>query len=362
MNPFTVDPDIRTAKTLDTSFYTNPVYFELAREAIFAIAWQWAGDTEWIKEGKNIQPFTFLPGYMNEPLVLTQDAGGIHCLSNVCTHRGNLIATETCKAKSLICKYHGRRFSLSGSFMSMPQFHNTLNFPSADDSLTKVPLMQWGNFLFTKLISEGKKNIEFPREIIEKMHWYPMEKLRYYPELNRIYTVKAHWALYCENYLEGFHIPFVHSELNEVLNFSEYTTELFPFGSLQTGIANEGELSFILPPESDDYAKNKKIAAYYFWVFPNMMFNFYPWGISVNIIYPEKPDLTRVSFITYVLDESKMNQGAGNELHTVEMEDEAIVENVQKGVHSRFYRYGRYSPDKEQGTHHFHRLIAEFMQ
>ena len=43
----------------------------------------------------------------------------------------------------------------------------------------------------------------------------------------------------------------------------------------------------------------------------------------------------------------------------VEREDEAIVESVQKGVRSRFYHKGRYSPTREIGTHHFHRLLAE---
>ena len=42
-------------------------------------------------------------------------------------------------------------------------------------------------------------------------------------------------------------------------------------------------------------------------------------------------------------------------------EDEAIVEAVQHGVRSRFYNQGRYSPTREQGTHHFHRLLAEFL-
>jgi choline monooxygenase len=46
----------------------------------------------------------------------------------------------------------------------------------------------------------------------------------------------------------------------------------------------------------------------------------------------------------------------------VEYEDEEVVENVQKGIRSRFYTHGRYSPKREQGTHHFHSLIAEFMQ
>ena len=41
---------------------------------------------------------------------------------------------------------------------------------------------------------------------------------------------------------------------------------------------------------------------------------------------------------------------------------EEVVQNVQKGIRSRFYKYGRYSVKREQGTHHFHSLIAEFMQ
>ena len=43
------------------------------------------------------------------------------------------------------------------------------------------------------------------------------------------------------------------------------------------------------------------------------------------------------------------------------LEDEEIVEAVQKGVRSRFYTHGRYSVTREQGTHHFHSLIAEFI-
>ena len=30
------------------------------------------------------------------------------------------------------------------------------------------------------------------------------------PNASRDYLVKANWALYCDNYLEGFHIPFIH--------------------------------------------------------------------------------------------------------------------------------------------------------
>jgi choline monooxygenase len=91
------------------------------------------------------------------------------------------------------------------------------------------------------------------------------------------------------------------------------------------------------------------------------MFNFYPWGISLNIVRPVAPSKTVVEYLTYVSDESLTGEGAGADLHRVESEDEAVVESVQRGVRSRYYSHGRYSPTREQGTHHFHKLIAEFM-
>jgi len=59
-----------------------------------------------------------------------------------------------------------------------------------------------------------------------------------------------------------------------------------------------------------------------------MMFNFYPWGLSINIIRPMGVSKTKVSFLSYILDESKLRQGAGADLHKVELEDEDVVQNV----------------------------------
>jgi choline monooxygenase len=70
---------------------------------------------------------------------------------------------------------------------------------------------------------------------------------------------------------------------------------------------------------------------------------------------------TKVSFLSYVMDPSKLGKGAGHELEKVEREDEFVVENVQKGVNSSFYRAGRFSPTREKGVHHFHRLLAQFL-
>ena len=46
-------------------------------------------------------------------------------------------------------------------------------------------------------------------------------------------------------------------------------------------------------------------------------------------------------------------------LERVELEDQSVVQSVQKGVKSRYYKRGRYSPAHEKGVHHFHGLLAD---
>lgn len=360
MPDFFIDANIAKAKTIDTDYYTSEKYFEDSKEKIFAPSWQFIGDTEIINEAANTYPVTLLEDYINEPLLLARDKeNNLHCMSNVCTHRGNLIVYEPCKLNQLRCKYHGRLFSLDGKFISMPEFKEVENFPTAEDNLHALPLFKWGNLLFTSLANTIAPEIFF-QEMMNRVGWLPLDKMVFHKKYSKDYFVKANWALYCENYLEGFHIPFVHAGLNQVLDFGNYTTEIFRYSNLQLGIGKKDDMCFDLPKDSVDYGKN--VVAYYFWVFPNMMFNFYPWGLSFNLVQPINVSECKVSFLNYVFDESKLNAGAGSGLDTVEMEDEEVVQNVQKGIRSRFYKHGRYSVNREQGTHHFHSLIAEFMK
>ncbi len=355
MDPFFVDPDISRAETIAKEVYLDKRILELSKEKIFAKSWQPIGDVSILSDDLNIYPFTFLEEFCNEPLVLTRNREGVlHCLSNVCTHRGNLVADKACSSPHLQCRYHGRRFSLDGRFSFMPEFAEVQNFPADKDHLTSLPLHRWGKWLFTSLQSNNPQ--PFFGDMADRLSWLPMDQFVFRPDLSRDYYVEAHWALYCENYLEGFHIPFVHSGLNAVIDYGSYTTELFPYSNLQLGLAKDGELAFDLTASSPDYGK--RVGAYYFWVFPNLMFNFYPWGVSINVVKPLDISNTLVSFLTYVWDESKLEQGAGSDLFTVEMEDEEVVCAVQKGIRSRFYSHGRYSATREQGVHHFHQLLA----
>ena len=79
--------------------------------------------------------------------------GELNCFSNVCTHRGNiLIEHEGPVRKQLSCGYHGRSFSNSGQFLSMPESEGMNNFPCKEDNLTNVPHNRWKQFLFSSLL------------------------------------------------------------------------------------------------------------------------------------------------------------------------------------------------------------------
>ncbi|HEU5210478.1 MAG TPA: aromatic ring-hydroxylating dioxygenase subunit alpha [Longimicrobiales bacterium] len=359
-NGFTVDPDIRRAATLPSALYHDPEWYRLQQERIFARSWQWVGTRAQLRTPGRTVPFTLLDGCLDEPLVLTHDDDGVlHCLSNVCTHRGALVVEGAGHQRSLRCRYHGRRFTLGGRCTFMPEFENVEGFPSAADDLPELPLGELGPFLFSG-IDPMMPFADWIEPLRPRIEWMPFDEFVEDPSSARDYLIRAHWALYVDNYLEEFHIPFVHASLAETIDYATYATETYAWASLQLALANEGEHAFELPAGHPDHGR--RVAAFYYWLFPNLMLNFYPWGISLNLVTPLGPDRTRVSFRSWVWDASKREQGAGAGLHRVEMEDEEVVESVQRGVRSRLYDRGRYSARREIGTHHFHTLLARTLQ
>ena len=351
-----VAEDIREASTLPAEFYKDPAMHQRVLQRVFEPSWQFVADVDSVRVPGAVYPTIVLDGAVDEPIVFTRDnRDQLHCVSNVCTHRGMLVAESPGNERFLRCRYPGRRFGLDGKFQHMPEFEDVCGFPTEADHLPQVPFVEWTRLLFASVAPHASFEEVFG-PMISRVSWMPIDQFYPEPSRGREYLVRANWALYVDNYLEGFHIPFIHAGLNETLDYENYHSELHPWLNLQLAEGKTSEACFQLPPESPEYGKN--ISAYYFWVFPNLMFNFYPWGLSINIVRPLGPELTKVQFIPYVWDASKMSEGAGAALDRVEREDEVVVEAVQRGVKSRFYDRGRFSPRREINTHHFHRLLS----
>jgi choline monooxygenase len=106
--------------------------------------------------------------------------------------------------------------------------------------------------------------------------------------------------------------------------------------------------------------------ALYFWVFPNLMINIYPDNISTNLIVPLSQEKTLTIFEWFFHDvESAANKERIKRSvafsDEVQQEDIGLCENVQRGLSSSTYDRGRYSVKRENGVHHFHMLLGEFL-
>lgn len=302
-----------------------------------------------------------LPDSLHEPVVLTRDERGTErLLSNVCTHRAALLHDGAGPCKGLRCPYHGRRFTLSGHMTAAPGFANQPDFPRHSDHLPALGLGRLGPLRFGSLRPLVPLSALLG-PVRERIGWLPLDQLREAPSLHRDYDVAAHWPLYNDNYLEGLHIPFVHPGLNASLDMGAYTDLVLPWGTVQVGVANPSAPAMTPPPGHPDHGV--RVLAWYFWLFPTTMINVYPWGISANAVQPLGPARTRVRFTTWTWERPGTPGWAALEsevarIHQTELEDEAVVERVQRGVHARAYAGGRYAQDHEAGVHHFHALLA----
>jgi len=344
---------------LKPSFYSDPKTWDIIRDNAFVNTWHFVGDDSIFKGSINAHPITLYDKYLDEPLLLVHENDEVKCISNVCTHRGFILVDHPKKLKKIICGYHGRRFDLDGTFEHMPEFEGVQGFPRPCDNLTELPLKRWNKFLFTSI----KPTIDFDqilRIMDERVGFLPIENFEHAPEYDRLYSVKCHWALYCDNFLEGFHIPFVHETLNNILDYGQYETICDDQVVLQIGYGDPGSEQFELPEDHIDYGK--VVTAYYYWVFPNLMFNFYPWGVQLNIIQPIDAEYCKVRFIHYIHDKEIWERMDGATIaEKTEREDEFVVESVQKGIQSRLYPGGQFSAKRESGVSHFHKILESYL-
>ncbi|MCO4771483.1 MAG: Rieske 2Fe-2S domain-containing protein [Deltaproteobacteria bacterium] len=341
-SPFTIDPELRVARTPPGSFYDDEELHRTMNEVAFASSWQALPDPPALQRFDQV-PLRLLPGSLDEPILLVHDGERERALSNVCTHRGALLVDAARRGKRVACPYHGRCFSLGGEVLAAPGFagREAELPPLPELLLASLGPIRW-------LAREGTPPLAHVLASLDAAApGLPWERLVSRPDLGADYEVDAHWALYVENYLEGLHIPFVHPGLDQAVERASYRSVVVPGGVLQTAqVRGKGPT---LPGGA---------AALYLWLFPNTMLNVYPWGVSLNVVQPETTRRCRVAFRSFVWAPEHLGAGAGAGLDAVELEDEAVVARVRRGVGAGLYGRGHYADPAETGVHHFHRLLT----
>src|SRR2546430_16897915 len=100
----------------------------------------------------------------------------------------------------------------------MPVFEESANFPSKADVLPSIPLARLERLLMVAL-APVMPFADVAAPVRARVAGLPFADLAFDAGAARDYLVEANWALYVDNYLEGFHIPYVHSSLATTLDY-----------------------------------------------------------------------------------------------------------------------------------------------
>ena len=370
--PFKLDvnPQLECAETLASRFYTDPAILALEKTHIFQRTWQLAGTLSQACGERNgvtrtiADPETYFTfDLAGEPIVVVRDKKGtLRAFSNVCRHRAGPIAEGAGCRNALNCAYHGWTYTLDGRLIGTPEIDGVEFFDRSTMGMVPLRCETWEQFIFVNFSSEGPSLAEYLGNIPGLAREFAFEGLSLAER--RDYTVNCNWKVYVDNYLEGYHIPIVHPGLMKEIDYPRYRCETFRYHSQQLG-----PVKAVKPGEEAERVYKPGMGlkeALYFWVFPNLMLNFYPDNVQSNLIVPLSHDKTLTIFEWYFHDanSAQMRERAAKAIefsHVVQEEDMHICEAVQRGLQSSTYDRGRYSVKRENGVHHFHSLLAEFL-
>jgi choline monooxygenase len=365
-----VHEQIECAQTLASRFYTDPAILAIEKERIFRRTWQLAGTLsqpcgELNGNGRTISdPETFFTADVaGEPIVIVRDQQGtLRAFSNVCRHRAGPIALGSGCKNVLRCGYHGWTYALDGRLIGTPDVGGVEFFDRSTMGMFRLRLETWEQFIFVNFDPNAVALSNYLGKIPEQASGFSLTGLQ--RTERRDYVIECNWKVYVDNYLEGYHIPIAHPGLMREIDYAQYRTDTYRFHSQQ--------FAPIRAMKQEDgharlYAPDTGIGeALYFWVFPNLMLNIYPDNVQTNLIVPLSHEKTLTIFEWFFQDAaSEKNRERNNRSiafsEEVQKEDIGLCEHVQRGLRSATYDRGRYSVKRENGVHHFHTLLAEFL-
>jgi len=365
-----VNEQIECAHTLASRFYIDPSILEIEKSKLFRSTWQLVGTLQHACGEVNgvkrtiADPETFFTAEVaGEPIVVVRDKQGtLRAFSNVCRHRAGPIAQGSGCKTVLRCGYHGWTYTLDGRLIGTPDVEGVEFFDRSTMGMVPLRLETWEEFLFVNFDAQAEPLVAFLGEIPRQARGFQFNGL--HSVERRDYVINCNWKVYVDNYLEGYHIPIAHPGLMREINYAQYRTETFRYYSQQ--------FAPIRAMKVDDgerlYAPATGLQeALYFWIFPNLMVNIYPDNVSTNLIVPISHDKTLTVFEWFFHEAESMQareriRKAVEFSDEVQQEDIGLCESVQRGLRSVTYDRGRYSVRRENGVHHFHMLLGEFLE
>ncbi|MFV0315998.1 MAG: aromatic ring-hydroxylating oxygenase subunit alpha [Microthrixaceae bacterium] len=189
--------------------YIDAEFLELELERLFPRTWLMACRLEELPSiGSYVE---YLIGDRSV-LVVREDSTKISAYHNACRHRGSRLATGRGRVGSIICPFHGWRWNLDGSIRLQLDPEEFLPRTEEDLGLQPVRCEQWGGFVFVNMDLDAPPLLEYLDPIPGILAPFGLENMRI-----RWYKgtyVPCNWKTALDSFLEGYHIPGTHPQLN----------------------------------------------------------------------------------------------------------------------------------------------------
>ena len=360
-----VDDDIERAEGLPASAFFEREFLDRELATVFRKSWlvvpEQGDDPRPLDEqvaarGSRV-PITVL----GRPLFLQRgwDDDGLRAFPNTCTHQWYPLVLGASRGPTLVCGQHGRRFDCNGRFVSQQGFKDARDC----DHLPALPVATWRRLTFVAFEAGVPELARVLAEVDASLAKMPVMPDRMSAEIRE---VAGNWKQHACNYLDHFHIGFVHRApggLADAIDLATYKTEVYEHSVLQWVYASEAASGFdpAWLPERFADPKGRRVFALWWFVFPNLALSFYPWGLSVNVYQPvpDRADATRFVWYQFALDRALHAERDRRWLSAqVDAEDVDALAQVSRGLRSGFAPRPRFAPQHEQAAHWFHRAVA----
>ena len=366
------NPKRGPARGLPPEAFTSDAFLALEYERLFPRHWVFVGHGHDIPGPGDVKPISIA----GLPLILVRNhEGEVTVFHNVCRHRGRKVVDAPCKDQRLIvCPYHRWAYNLDGKLQATPHFgglkiHEVEGFEPAEFGLQPVRCVEWHHWILVNLDGEAPPFDEYVKPMRERIENWPFRAKGYgldsLQHVGRIDfgTIKGNWKVVVENYIEPYHVPWVHQEScgGQPLDAHYAYTD----GNL---VGSAVHLNTWKPGAQNDQHTDKReeldSSALYLVLFPNFALGLYGDSVLSILAIPEAPGKTREQFDMYVWGyvepTPEISAGWMDLNRRINAEDIQQIEAVQEGMGSPVMRDGPvFSPHWESCVQQFEKLVLE---
>ncbi len=335
------------ARTMPPSYYTSAEFLALEEEHIFRKEWVCVGHT-----GEIPNPGDYFTTELvgEQMIVLRDEHGEVRILSNVCRHRGNILAQGTGNRKKFICGYHAWVYDSSGRLQNAPLMDQVKGFEKANCTLPNFATEIWQGFIYVNLDGNAPPLAEQLGGIEEIIQNYKMGERNFVFGEETIWD--CNWKCLAENFMEGYHLSPTHVKTLHPITPTSLCVKM-PHDDYYTGYWAKYNPNY---PERLPYpgglTKEETRQSPMFAINPNHVIGLATNACVYMCLRPAGPDQVAIrwgvistaqpddqSAIDYVKLCREFNE-----------EDKEKLETLQKGLKSRYLGSNFLAPDDFEGT------------